>query len=707
MKGTTPWLTFQYMQGVACFKLLWILLVSLLWGTACSSGGDKDPSSNNAASSTHSSTAPVSSASSSTALSQTSSVMTQSSSSVPVVETTKGMYERMCGYCHGDEVGELRSELGDALIKSRCNKAICGTRQSLADFIDAAMPFGLTESCKGECAQEIADYIFDNFAGFGDNPTVDLPNYLDKGGDTGACGQPNTGFTGLRRVGQLDYNNMVNDLFGLDGNFVTAFTGDEELGPFLINFKRTPSIAQVIAYFSAAEAVVKSALQNKVYWMPSCEVQNDNCAEQVISDIGRKAFRRPLSEAEKARLMTLFRSVRNSDGFDRGLQVLLEAILTSPRFLYYVEVGHVEVGQALGDVVGLTQYELAARMAFFLWRSLPDNVLLEAAESSELQTDDQIRSQAERMLNDRRARQAVRLFHTQWMQLREPELGSDGYAVEQAELEGFARTIETLVLGSDLNGDGQTDEAVSSVTNVWGSLGDLFSMSDAFLNADAQSLYNVSDAELIAQGHDGFNQYRLNDSRRAGLLARIAFLRSTEDALHRGLFIREELLCQVLPDPPPNAAGQPLPTVEGLNPRELFKLHTQDAGCAGCHILMDPLGYPLDNFDSRGQWRTTYGENFAIDASGNLLLTDVNGSFTGGGQELQSKLAQSQDVRACYIYKWFQFATGRVPANHDACSLGQINQRTYTDTSDGSIRTIMTNIILSDAFRYLRAAPTQ
>ena len=254
------------------------------------------------------------------------------------------------------------------------------------------------------------------------------------------------------------------------------------------------------------------------------------------------------------------------------------------------------------------------------------------------------------MLNDQRAREIVGLFHSQWMKLEVQESASDSVA-QKAERVGFNRTIESIVLGDDLDGDGKTD---SVGADTYGSIQDLFSTEFAFLNADSKTLYETS-GNAVAQGHGGFDKYRLNGDKRGGVLSRVAFLRSSADALHRGLFIRQEVLCHTIPEPPPDAAGQPLPSVAGKNPRELFKLHTQDPGCAGCHVLMDPLGYPLDNFDENGQWRDMYGDNnqFIVDASGNLVLTDQEGPFEGA-QELQHRLGQSSDVQTCYTYKWFQ-----------------------------------------------------
>ena len=249
-------------------------------------------------------------------------------------EQPKDKYDRMCGYCHGGEKGEFRSELGDALVKSRCSDGVCSTRSGLASYITATMPFGLAEGCSGKCAEDIANYIFDNFAGFGNNPGVNLPDFLDKAGSVDSCGAPDSSYAALKRVTELDYGNMVNDLFGLDESFKNAFAGDEKLGPFSINFQTAATLDQVTSYYAIASEVAEKAVANKAAWVP-CSNQNDNCAEQIIRDVARKAFRRSLDNTAIERLMSIFSSARNAGNFDTGLKVALEAILTSPRFLYY------------------------------------------------------------------------------------------------------------------------------------------------------------------------------------------------------------------------------------------------------------------------------------------------------------------------------------------------------------------------------------
>ncbi|WP_096087391.1 malectin domain-containing carbohydrate-binding protein [Agaribacterium haliotis] len=588
-------------------------------------------------------------------------------------ENTEDKYARMCSNCHGGPDGKGRSELGDALTASRCTT--CGSRDSLVNFIERQMPFQFAHACVGDCATDMADYILDNFAGYQGRPDVELSDFLDKGGDLGACGTPDTGFNTLRRVAGVDYARMVSDLFKVEGDFTRGFSADQLVGNFFINSSRAPEFNQVKQYFEAATKVADAALLTKNEWMPSCAANDENCAVAVIDSIGRRAFRRPVSAAEQERLLTVFRAAQTAEDFDRGLSTMLQAILASPQFLYYVEQGE---GQSA--VRALTDYELAGRLALFLWRSVPDDVLLDLAANGQLSDDMVLTQQAERMLNDARAHEVVQLFHEQWMHVTEPSEGTNDYDEQYAALEDFRRTLNSLVFA---------DNATYR---------ELFTVDYGYLNDATKAFYEASGSP-IASGSDGFDKYRVNADIRAGLLTRAPFLRSNHSPTTRGLFLREQVLCGVIPPAPPTI-GEPDQSIPGLNPRELFKLHTEDPGCGGCHTLMDPLGFPLDNFDDSGHWQDMYGAGFPVDDSGYFLKTDVDGEFKGA-QGLQSKLAASTDVQECYTYQWFQFAVGRTPNTNDTCSLGQANDAAYSQ--GGSIQDVIRSIVLSDAFRHRRA----
>lgn len=604
------------------------------------------------------------------------------------VEETPDKYQRMCGSCHGKPDGSGRSELGDALVSGRCVSCDLGL-SALTSFISQRMPFALAEACVGQCAEEMARYILDNFAGYNGNPAVQLDDFLDRRGDVGICSQPSVAFNDLRRVTSYDYNRMVADLLGVSGDFTKGFSSDQLVGNFFINTDRVPEINQVLQYFKVAETVSDEAMKNKTAWMP-CSQSTDSCAEQTVETLGLKAFRRPLTSQEVSEIMEVYTKAKQAEmaastaaeSFDRGLINAVRTILVSPNFLYYVEKG-----EGNGPVVPLTQYEIAARLALFLWRGLPDNILLDAAKAGRLSTEAQLKAQAERMLQNDRAKDVITLFHKEWMHLEEPKEGQEGFKAQKAAFDGFEKTVESLVF------------------NDSASYSDLFTVDYDYLNADSKALYDISSSPVPGESIDGLDRYIVDD-RRVGILSRAPFLHSNHSPTTRGLFLRTEVFCGVIPQAPPTAAEEEQPADITLNPRQSFARHTTDPGCAGCHALMDPLGFPLDNFDEFGRWRENYGfkDAFPVDSSGRFVLTDITKSAFNGPTEMQEGIAGSKDVQTCYTYKWFEFAVGRRAESEDNCSLGQVNQGAYTSGS-GSILEIISSIVTSDAFRNRRTAP--
>ncbi len=360
---------------------------------------------------------------------------------------------------------------------------------------------------------------------------------------------------------------------------------------------------------------------------------------------------------------------------------MLQAVLSSPNFLYHLEFGK----PVNADVVPLTSYEIAARLSFFLWRSAPDVILLQEAEADRLQTKAQILAQAERMLNDPRAKIAVGLFHKEWMKLEDPEPGAPNEAQKHANIEDTVRTITEFTYTDD------------------GSLEDIFHVSYGFLNEHTQDLYSITSAP-IASGTDGYDKYQLPASQRAGLLNRAGFLSFNTPPSGRGKFVREQVLCGVIPQPPADF----VPEIPEGNPEDPPRMrwieHVTNPACGGCHRLMDPLGFGFDHYDEMGEWRDTIG-NWDVDATGEVVETsDINVSFDGS-RELQTLLATSKDTEACYSLQWFRFGIGRQPGMADSCSLAQINQ--LASRHNYNIREVMMALTQSDAFRFRRAEPTQ
>ena len=289
------------------------------------------------------------------------------------------------------------------------------------------------------------------------------------------------------------------------------------------------------------------------------------------------------------------------------------------------------------------------------------------------------------MLEDPRAKVAVGIFHKEWMRLEDPEPGKPNEDQLQANIEDTVRTVVELTY---------TDN---------GNLEDLFHVSYGYLNDNTKSLYGVNN-NPIALGSDGYDKYQLGTAQRGGILSRAGFLSFNTPPSGRGKFIREQVLCGVIPPPPADFVPEVPEGDPSQPPRMRWVEHVSNPSCGGCHSLMDPLGFGFDHYDEEGHWRTMIGD-WPVDATGDIVETsDINRSFNGA-RELQSLLATSADTKACYSLQWFRFGVGRQPGLEDSCALAELNQ--IAAANDYNIREVMIALTQTDAFRYRRAEPVQ
>ncbi len=593
-------------------------------------------------------------------------------------------YAIQCGGCHGDDQGNDVT-LGGALTEPEC--AACGSgAEALAAFINATMPYQGTLACTGECGTLFANYIIDNFGGYNDNPLEPKPEVVQTAGDATSCEAGiDTAFGGLRRLTKEEYNRLIAQLFNDNRGFGDNFGEDGKLGNFDINVELPISEERVQQHMEVGKDIAERASENLDSWMP-CSEQNDACARTMINSVVATAYRRPLSNEESDRLFETYANAKEGSTFNEGIRVLLEAVLSSPNFLYHFEFGENE--QIANGVVPLTQHELAARLSFFLWRSAPDDTLTAAADAGELETLEQIAAQARRLIEDERAQATIGLFHRQWLRLETPDGDGDKARFIEAINEDTVRTVISLVYDDN------------------GAMSDLFNVEYGFLNETSKELYDVSGSGT-GQEQDGFTRYDLNPEQRKGILTRAGFLNSNHGPSRRGKFVREEVLCSIIPPPP---AGVDTTVPEGNpsdHPRERFLVHTENPACGGCHRLMDPIGFGFDHYAGNGRWRSIIEEEtdgverqFEVRDMGELFeTTDINGVFEGAS-ELQTKLAGSVDAEACYAFQWVRFATGRQPGIEDSCSLATINEQ--AKTTNYNIQDILVAITQTDAFRYRR-----
>ena len=501
------------------------------------------------------------------------------------------------------------------------------------------------------------------------------------------CTAPTPGPSYARRLNRFEYNNTVRDLLGDRTAPANDFPTEERRNGFDNNataLQISPTLVE--QYMNAAERLAAAALTNMPSLLPCDPVRDgeDACGQSFISNFGAKAFRHPLSAAESARLWAAFEAGRKLTDFKTGIQLVIETALQSPEFLYRVEFGRPP--QAGQTVVKPTSFEMASRLSFLLWQSMPDDELRSLAQQDKLLGSDVISLQVDRMLKDPKARAVVSHFNELWFHLDEYE----GLEKDVTVFPAFTPDIAPLMAE-------ETHRFLDHV--IWDGAGDVGAILTApytFLNAKLASYYGVSGV-----AGDAFVRVNLDPAQRTGLLTQggllSALAKSNQTApVHRGKFVREQFLCDELPPPPPDISIKPPDLSSTLSTRERFAEHSASAACSGCHQLMDPIGLTFENYDGAGRFRTTEN-NRAIDVSGEIMSSDVPGAFQGV-TGLAQKLASSQKVKSCMARSWFRYAYGRGETDADACALALVEQK--FKESGYKITSLVVALAQTDAFLY-------
>nr|WP_276604734.1 DUF1592 domain-containing protein [Nannocystis sp. RBIL2] len=491
-------------------------------------------------------------------------------------------------------------------------------------------------------------------------------------------------------MNRREYDNTVRDLLGADGRPAQAFPAEEEALGFNNNADAlvvTSLLAE--GYLGAAEALAEEAVKDLPALLRGCDVKTegeDACAEQFITEFGRSAYRRPLSGDEVSQLLAVHQTAADEFDFATGVRLTLTAMLQSPHFLYRVEFGEPVDGS---DVLKVAPYELASRLSYFLWGTMPDAELFAAAAEGRLAEPEDVAKQATRMLADARSRATVRDFHGQWLELKRiEELEKDDEAFPE-----FALDLRPMLRA-------EAEEFLDHV--IWDDKGDLDSMYLApytFLNGALSEYYG-----LDGPSGDGFQKFDLPAGQASGFLTQGGLLSvlakpNQTSPIHRGKFVRERLLCQVVPPPPDNVDITPPEVDPNLPTRERFKQHSTDPSCSGCHGMMDPIGFGFEHFDGIGRWREVEAGQ-PIDATGEIIGGTTKGTFDGV-PELASLLVDSPEVERCMTLQWFRYAYGRADAKEDACTIDDLTRQFAG--SGRRIQDLIVALTQSEAFLFRRA----
>jgi len=416
------------------------------------------------------------------------------------------------------------------------------------------------------------------------------------------------------------------------------------------------------------------------------------CAEQILSGLARRAYRRPVSVSDVETLMAFYRRGRadGSFSFDAGIQLALERLLISPDFLFRVEAD--PIGLAADTTYELAPLELASRLSFFLWSSIPDDELLELAENGRLRDPVVLEQQTRRMLADPRSRALVENFAAQWLYLRNlPSLVPDAVAFPEFDenLRSAFRQESELFFESLIRNDG--------------SVLDLLAADYTFLNERLAKHYGIPG---VYGSH--FRKVILDGElaeQRGGILGQGSLLIATSYANRTSPVLRGKwILTNILgtPPPPPPADVPDLPEQgEDGQPatiRDRMLQHREDPTCAACHAPMDPLGLALENYDAVGRWRTRGEANLAIDASGQM----PNGTPFYGLPGLRSLLmSQADQFSGTITEKLLAYAMGRAPEYFDKPTVRAISQAAALENY--SLSSIIVGIIKSAPFRTRRS----
>jgi hypothetical protein len=408
---------------------------------------------------------------------------------------------------------------------------------------------------------------------------------------------------------------------------------------------------------------------------------DDACLRGFIEAKGRRAWRRPLEADEIDRLATVAASAATELGSaTEGARWATIALFTSPNFLYRPELG----APAANGSLRFTGYELASRLAFLVWNSLPDDGLLDKAENGTLGTASAIRDAVTALLDTPAGREAVGAFAEEYMRLDR--------LVTQAK-DGGLYPEYTPALQAAMARD-MRDTWTSVAFDDRASAFELFTTTKVVVNADLASLYGLPTTGLDS---NTFGVLTLPpDGPRAGILSKAGFLSQFANQKEgsptlRGKFMREALMCQTI-EPPPGNVNTVLPEFPDMpmTKRQRLELHRTDDNCSGCHSLMDPLGLPLENFDAIGKYRTT-DHGLPIDPTG-----DFDEAPVADARDLGVVVSQSPLVTGCLVRKYYSYAMGYPERPADGSVVNAV--AASFQASGFKLRDLVLAVVTQDAF---------
>ncbi len=527
-------------------------------------------------------------------------------------------------------------------------------------------------------------------------------NQPGTGGTAGAGGSGQTpnppptgvadvGWKAIHRLNNPEYNRTVADLLGTTLTPADAFTLEEEAAGFnTVAEGLTMSPRQVSDYFYAAidlaaDVFSKPELSGRIVTCQPPAAGDTTCATQIIQAFGTRAYRRPLDAAEVTDLVARYQAaIGLGDDHNAALQQVVSIMLASPQFLYRMEFDADPLSTAAH---ALTAYELASRLSYMLWSSMPDDALFQQAQTGGLLDTETLRTEVQRMLADPKSSMLVDSFASQW-------LGGKRLDLHEADVTLYPAWNETLKLSMQQEMGLFFDEFLHGGR----SYAEFLSADVNFIDAGLASVYGMQ-----APAGPGLTRVETTTDQRFGFLGLAGFLTYTSRRDRtapsiRAKWVLDALWCTEL-HPPDNVIVAELPPIgPDQTVRDLLAVHRANPACAPCHDTMDPVGLGLENFDAIGSYRTTYANGKPVDASGQL----PTGETFAGFADLAGLVAQNEAFVPCAAQKLFVYGLGRsigpsqsyldqVVTNWQGAGLG-LNQ-------------LVEQLVLNDVFRFRRGDP--
>jgi len=529
------------------------------------------------------------------------------------------------------------------------------------------------------------------------------------GSSTGTAGNTGTGGTGPACVGvctctpgipptsqvprmtRAQYDTVVNDLLGLTtlaaptNGPPSSLLGEDSNGP----------LTDIMwnGYLSAAEKIAGAVMANatmKAKYI-SCDptaagTTVTTCLTNTIKAFGRKAFRRPLTDTEVTSFMR-FNSLTPTHTGNDVAEAILYAFLASPSFIALPELG--QTMDATTGALQLSSYEVATRLSFLIWNSVPDDMLSTAADSNQLTTATQIRTQAARMLGSPKAAAIATTFHrnyaniangTHWTNNTTHSIGnytSASYNDAMAELDSFFADL--VVSGGTFN--------------------DLFNSPNGFVTKNTASIYGVTSTATTP------TKTALDATKRPGFLSRVGFLSTfahdtTSSPILRGAFITQQVLAIPVGDPDPSFIGMTPPAMNYTTYRQAMETLTMNAPCNSCHTYkVNPPGFVMERYSAVGAWQDTDPLGGAINSTADVVFSTVPAvkKTITSPAELMAEIAKAPNAQRNYAEKFVSFASNRSPNQNDTCTVNTLTTNMATPTY--SVASMMADYTQADSFR--------